>query len=377
MLTLNLKRVLGPGTLLALGCILLSGQRDLFKYGSAGAYAAYCAGVVVAFAWITRQHQPALRAAVPVFLIAMTAVALWVYPAADGLRTELRGSDQDDAIIICGRALLAGVHPYGMETYLGNPPSPGPGCLLLFMPSLLTGWFPLTTVLTMLWTLAWIRMRHGSAVMGTFCVLLSSSVIYWDLLAVGSDLVAIGLIIAIATDWSSSVATRRNAVALGILTGLLGATRIPLIFIPLLPAFAIWGRRQGLGVCVALVGLATATAFHGAFWAWDPVGYTPLHLLGKGDSILGVWGRLAILLTCTLAGVWLVMNRTRNDIHLWTITLGLGLPLGATAVASLGGFTPSDLGAWEGANYLFPVLPALTLWAALELTRKSEAERSD
>ena len=377
MPVMNLKRVLGPGTLLALGCILLSGQRDLFKYAGAGANVVYCAGVVLAFAWIAQQRLTALRAALPTFLIAIAAVAIWVYPAADGLRTELRGSDQDDAIIICGRALVEGVYPYGSETYLGNPPSPGPGALLLFMPSLLTGWFPLTTVLTVILALIWIRKQHGPAVVGAFSVLLSSSVIYWDLLAVGSDLVAIGLLIAVATDWSSNVAKRREAVALGILAGVLGGTRVPLLFLPLLPAFATWGRHRGLGVCIALMGLATATALHGAFWVWDPGSYTPIHLLGKGDSILGVGGRLALLSICALAGAWLVMNRTRIDIHLWTTVLGLGLPLGATALASLPGFTASGVASWEGANYLFPVLPTLAFWAALELTRKNEAERSN
>ena len=356
-------------------CILLTSQRDLFKFGGWFVALSYAAILVAVVALLSRLHGRYERLAPAMFFMGSLATVSLVYPLADGLRAEMRGSDQDDAILICGRALLEGTYPYGQETYLGNPPSPGPGVLALFLPSLLAGWYPLTTVLGLALALAWIRKRLGPAVLVSFCLILATSLLYWDLLAVGSDLVVISLLITVATDWSSTVSTRRGACALGILAGVLGGSRTPLVFIPLIFAFPVSGRRASLGALIAIVGLGTALGLHAVLWVWDPSGYTPLHLIGKGDSILGVGGIIATVSTCTLAGAWLLVNRTRANIHLWSTVLGLGCPLGAVSLASLSGVTVDGLASWEGANYLFPVLPTLALWAALELARNGEAQR--
>ena len=49
------------------------------------------------------------------------------------------GSDRADAIDVCLRALFDGRSPYDAVTYLGNPPTPLPGALLLGLPFYLLG----------------------------------------------------------------------------------------------------------------------------------------------------------------------------------------------------------------------------------------------
>lgn len=49
------------------------------------------------------------------------------------------GSDRDDALNVTLRALLHGEYPYYTKTYLGNPPTPMPGAMLLALPAYLLG----------------------------------------------------------------------------------------------------------------------------------------------------------------------------------------------------------------------------------------------
>ena len=73
--------------------------------------------------------------------VVLISVAI-LYPYADNLKEIDAGSDQDDAIMLCGQAIMRGEFPYSEFTYLGNPPSPAPGMLLIFLLSIATGWYP-------------------------------------------------------------------------------------------------------------------------------------------------------------------------------------------------------------------------------------------
>ena len=84
------------------------------------------------------------------FIFVAAIAVIFVYPYADGLKANLGGSDQDDAVMLCGQSLLSGEFPYAQRTYPNNPASPAPGMLLIFLPSILTGWYPLTTVLVLI-----------------------------------------------------------------------------------------------------------------------------------------------------------------------------------------------------------------------------------
>ena len=73
---------------------------------------------------------------------AISAVAICLfavlYPIAKSGVLGL-GSDRDDALNVALHALLAGHYPYSVVTYLGGPPDPMPGALILALPFYLLG----------------------------------------------------------------------------------------------------------------------------------------------------------------------------------------------------------------------------------------------
>ena len=84
-------------------------------------------------------------------LAAFTVGTIAIYPYADGLKLRGAGSDQDDALILAGQALLTFQNPYRQETYLGNQIDPGAGWALLAtpfgVPGLYSLFFPATLAL--------------------------------------------------------------------------------------------------------------------------------------------------------------------------------------------------------------------------------------
>ena len=71
-----------------------------------------------------------------------------LYPYADGLKELMMGSDQDDAIMLCGQALMRGEFPYSelSLTWVIHR-VPLLACFLFFLLSIATGWYPLTTLI--------------------------------------------------------------------------------------------------------------------------------------------------------------------------------------------------------------------------------------
>jgi hypothetical protein len=112
---------------------------QLWKYlGLYGSVAASCVAAGLIFVVIALPAEKTAQTTVsarPLLLIAMLLVLLFVllFPIS---RSGLigGGSDRADALNVALRALLAGQQPYHRLTYLGNPPTPLPGALLLALP---------------------------------------------------------------------------------------------------------------------------------------------------------------------------------------------------------------------------------------------------
>ena len=117
---------------------------QLFKYlGPYGALAASCAAAAAIFAVVARVAQrpawPGLTSRLLLLIAAFLVLSFaLLYPIS---RSGLigGGSDRADALNVALRALLAGRQPYHQLTYLGNPPTPLPGALLLASPFYVLG----------------------------------------------------------------------------------------------------------------------------------------------------------------------------------------------------------------------------------------------
>jgi len=77
--------------------------------------------------------EPTSARLVLLMTLLLIAAFIVLYPVArSGLFGP--GSDRDDALNVALQALLSGHYPYYAQTYLGNPPTPMPGALLLALP---------------------------------------------------------------------------------------------------------------------------------------------------------------------------------------------------------------------------------------------------
>jgi hypothetical protein len=128
--------------------VKFAGPRGALLLAGAGAI-----GIAVVLAWA--MAPPAQRRGAGLRWNLLLAVALCaafavVYPVAvSGLFGG--GSDRADALDVTSAALLGGRLPYEPLTYLGNPPTPMPGAVMLALPFHLIGgaalqnalWFPL------------------------------------------------------------------------------------------------------------------------------------------------------------------------------------------------------------------------------------------
>jgi hypothetical protein len=119
---------------------MLTSAAPLWKYLSptkaAAATALGCVGIVVAMLWLNRTNRRRLQIGLGWFLflfILLTAAFAVLYPIS--LKHTLnRGSDREDALRIELDAVHHHQYPYATRTFLGNPPTPLPGAMLLATP---------------------------------------------------------------------------------------------------------------------------------------------------------------------------------------------------------------------------------------------------
>jgi len=249
---------------------------------------------------------------IPLFSAVVLIGVGFLYPYADGLKALMMGSDQDDAIMLCGQALLRGEFPYYQPTYLGNPASPAPGMLLLFTLSVTTGWYPLTTLIFLSLTIWIISQTDGIQTAARFVAYLSLSLVFWYQLAVGLDLIVMGLLVLLTTKLSAMARTPRHALIIGILSGILGATRVVFVFIPFMYSFIVFQRSKQCGVITAISGTIITLGLHGAFLLWDHSHYTPFHIIGVGQRALaGFWLPFALVMLGSV-GAYLISKHRRR-----------------------------------------------------------------
>lgn len=303
-----------------------------------------------------------------VLWVVYTVAAMVVYPIADGLKREGRGSDQDDAIMIAAANVLNGLNPYDTNTYFGNPISPGPGWILLWVPLVAIGAYWLITPLSLALAAWSLRLAgHGWRASNLFMLFMGSSMIFWELMVVGSDLIAIGCLFLAAVAWLVRSKRTSTLMLLAVFVGALATSRIVFFYVPLVFGLMLWRRDRRLAVGFALVGSAVCFGLHGWFWHLGPDTYSPLHILTKGQHILPRYVQGLALLACLGSAVAMLRLRDANlrdgVLMLW---LSLATPLVFVTFGDLVVFRGGDFAAWEGANYLMPPLALAAGLVAVE-----------
>ena len=193
-----------------------------------------------------------------------------------------RGSDAGPALIMSGRALLHGYFPYLHLDYLHNPPSPGPGWVVLTMPFTCTGLYELLTPnLVISSALIIKKITRSNLSANLYLICLCSSPAFIQAMVTGIDYLPMGfmlcfLTIAIFYYWGEK---KLYDIYLIIGTGMLATARLNFLYLAPLLGLFICGRDKKSGIYFSLMGLSVTLLFHIGFYLWNPQHYTPLHVI--------------------------------------------------------------------------------------------------
>lgn len=312
---------------------------------------------------------------VPGLFFLLVAANALLYPRADALKFQGRGSNQDDAMIGAVHALLHGTNPFETVTYNGDPPSAGPGWILLAIPFVLAHAYVLLTPVCVLVLALALRRGGASEDAPARCLLLlMTSLAFWELMVVGSDFLALASVIGLAALVLHATSQRGGwpFAAASVLFGMAVTGRFMFAYLVPLVACFLWRRDKATSVRFLIVAGGTMLALHVGFYLWNPHAYTPAWTVTKGAHMQGT-GLLSIaLVACALIGGWsLITVRDTRPSWLFRIWVCMVVPLGFLALGDLKG-RGWDLASWEGANYLALPMPILAAAAVLAGERSRE-----
>jgi len=295
-----------------------------------------------------------------IFLL-VSLIICFLYPIADGLKSQMRGSDQDDCVIIGVKQLVSLLHPYDKTSYLGNPCSTGLGIILLYSPFVLLNIYCLAPIFLAYLSAYVIRGNSRNVyVASVFTILQFSSLFSMELLIVGSDLIFVGFGLVLLSFQTINLVLKKNTYNifwLAAFAGLLSSSRINfLVIAPIISIFIFIHWQKG-GLLFGLFSISTAIIPSSIVYFIDPSKFSPFHLLEKSNLLLQ--GRLKeVTIFLSFLAFLFSCNLIKKSIRLLPISLFLCL------LPSLLSLSFSDLllrkvnfATWEGANYLAPIIP--------------------
>jgi hypothetical protein len=307
-------------------------------------------------------------------VLALILVNFFIYPIADNLKLQGRGSDQDDALIVTGKNLASGKNPYEARTYFsGNPLSAGPGWVIFNLPFTLTGlYFLLVPAYLAALLVLFKRLTGGFYAGNLFLILCMSSLAFWETTVVGSDLFAVGALFTAcicAVFYSLNKGVYKTLLVI-LMLGFAATSRIVFAYVIPLVALFSWRRSGFRGIQVIIAALLITVLLHLTFYSWNPSSYTPLHLFGKGSMLLPFWLKVLTMLFSILA-LSAAFVRVKPDIKSWLFYfwLCLAAPLFLVSLGDLITLRGLDLAQWEGANYLIVTLPIFLSYFILDQVR--------
>jgi hypothetical protein len=307
-------------------------------------------------------------------------IVVWnIYPIADGLKDQMRGSDQDDCVILGVEHLLNFENPYQSKSYYGNPCSPGFGVFIPYIPLVYLNVYSLGAPFFIFFLTYFIYKikSENTLLASTFLVIILSCILLLELMVVGSDLIYIGVGIALLSIMLTMTLESKNIKLLlltSLLAGIIASTRVNfliIIFIASSYVFLHWRVRTFLFLFLSLLIALIPSSI---IWFFNPETFTPLHLLGKSSILMPPMLKYFAIIFSIVFFLWSLykVNESIRYINFgFFISLSpslLGVSLGDLFIARSG-----DIAMWEGANYLIPLVPLAGL-ILIELKKIDESK---
>jgi len=302
-----------------------------------------------------------------------------IYPIADARKNIGKGSTGDDAIIEPALTLLRSDGLYSPILYDGAPISPGPGWILQNSPFALFDIYWLLSAFYIVFSVILFRSLFGKfRETNLVLILISTSLIFWELLVTGHDILAIGFSFVIFVSLIFKLSLYESddhkfIFALAIAVGIFSTSRIIFICFPVLLSLFLWKFRKKQALIFLTISLFVSVALHSYFYMTSDY-YQPLHLFSRGSHQVGIY--LSIMgLILTLVAFIRVYKNLEKTIESWLFSafICLSIPL---VVISAGEFYSSDFNfsLWEGANYLVPPIPMLLFFIACKVSGKQSKQ---
>ncbi|MBV1883826.1 MAG: hypothetical protein KUG82_19460 [Pseudomonadales bacterium] len=266
---------------------------------------------------------------------------------------------------------------YSPTLYDGAPISPGPGWILQNAPFAILDLYWLLSAFYITLTVALFhflfkKYRETNLVL----ILLSSSLLFWELLVTGHDLIAIGFsfvfYIALTYRLSNSSSDHHLFLCmLAITVGIFATSRILFFCFPILLSAFLWKFNRRQAIQFSVISLSVTALFHGYFYTTSDH-YQPLHLFSRGSTQVGSYLSMFGLIA-TISAFFIVYRSLQNSIESWLFSVFVCISLPLTVIA-IGEFMASnyDFSLWEGANYLMPSTPILVFLMACQMCKHSD-----
>jgi hypothetical protein len=286
------------------------------------------------------------------------------------------GSDRADALDTALKELLRGGYPYYVKTYLGNPPTPAPGALLLALPFYLIGGSALQNLFWLPFFLYYCRYR----LFGDPAVALSFYLIFFlgcpgalQDFATGGDYLVNAIYVAIAASLVLEIHEFRRSriarwAAYSFLAVAISSRAFYGVIVPVLAVHV--AQREGMKATVKFtcVTILLILALNGPFLAYDLTGFAPLKLGRKLDVVPHQYHALLVLpllsILIALASAFVALDERK---FYGTIAIALS-PL--FVVYTVFNLSSDNWPARQliGANYFLPVTVYGGIWLMMYFT---------
>lgn len=332
----------------------------------------------LAYAWLLRAKRFSRllnSRSLLVLLIGLhVTLNLLIYPQADALKYQGRGSPQDDALIVGGERLAQGLNPYEGETFKNEWISAGPGWVALALPFTLTGSFALFTPFWFAVTAIILCRLHSRRAATLFLLLLLSSPAVWELSVTGSDMLAMGCAFLLLVLWSYRAWTSGGVIAKScsaLFAAGVTTSRIVFGYLLALVSGFLLRKKIWIGIAYGSVALGLFVLLQVPFYLWNPERYFPLTRFFWAKGMLSPPLETLSLITTALAFIYLAL-RTELAERAWIKSALLSLLI-TMFWSALGDLQMRDysLAEWEGANYFGPLIPSAVYFVLADRTTRT------
>lgn len=299
-------------------------------------------------------------------IIFLASINYFVYPKVDARKNiENKGSTADDAIILATKSWENNGLMYDLMISEIEPISPGPGWVILNSPFIHYNIYFLFSpfyILLLFYTLK--RYEQNNTLNNYFLFVLCLSCLFWEMFFNGHDIIPLSFSLFISAfvymNYLKDNLSYFYTILIAVFVGLVSTSRIVFAIYPFILFFLGLRINQQKAWLVLVISSVVCFGLHGYFYLINSY-YQPFHLLIKAKNILGIlplsiFTFLFLFITYKLT---LIKKEVDYNLIIAAILSIFLLPISYGDLIRCS----FEFKIWEGANYIFPILPFLIYYS--------------